>query len=163
MQKILKHGFTLIELLVVISVIGILTALITTNFVEARNRAHDTRAKTNLAQLKIALHSFYINYQRYPETDIGVYLKGCGPTGIDRCTTSFTAGDVIYLDKLPKTGNFNDFFYYGCTDGDDFRVKVTLKNASDADLAESQANCPASSCGGVSPYGTLDYVVCGSQ
>ena len=163
MQKILKHGFTLIELLVVISIVGILSALITTNFVDARNRAYDAKSKNNLIQLKTALHSYYIKHQVYPDTDLGIYFKACGTDGNERCADSFSSAGTIYLDNLPKNGNFNAFLYYGCPGGDDFRIKVSLKNKSDPDIAESHLNCPHSSCSGVSPYGTLDYVVCGSQ
>lgn len=154
-----KLGFTLIELLIVISIIGILAALLATNFVAARSRAYDAKGKTDLSQLKSALHSYYANYHQYPPNNSppGYGFKGCYAGGINLCGTSFTADSVEYLSKLPSSFN-----YYSCSSGDDFRLKVTLSNKSDTDIAQSKLACPASSCG-LSPYGPTDFVVCGSQ
>lgn len=165
-----KLGFTLIELLIVISIIGVLAALLTTNFVAGRDRAYDAKAKGDLQSIKTALHSYYINYHKYP--DNGSYVgnplfKGCGATGTTACTASspFAANNIEYLSKLPTSYN-----YYQCSGGDDFRLKVTLKNKSDADIAQSKLNCPDTTCGGVSPV-TLnyaaptkyEYILCGTQ
>jgi type II secretion system protein G len=162
----MKKGFTLIELLIVIVIMGIVTALITTNLVGARNRAYDAKAKGDLASLKNALHSYYIDFRVYPAFDMGIYLPGCGPTGTSRCPSagaySFSAGTKTYMDKLPTSFN-----YYRCNGGDDFRLKKTLSNASDSDIAESQRNCPCDSCGDKTcaqlNYGANEIIMCGSQ
>lgn len=156
-----KSGFTLIELLIVIVIIGILAAFISTNLVGGRQRASDTQKKTNLNQLKLALHSYYATYHHYPGGPNGLAFNGCGLDGATTCVSgaSFTADGVEYLSKLPS-----DFRYYQCMDGDDFRLKTTLTNASDIDIAESQSRCPAASCerpGGLLSFSpTIDYVLC---
>lgn len=170
----LKHGFTLIEILVVIVIIGILSVIVTTNFVGARERAQDSQKKSNLNQLKIALRSYYAQHKTFPASTggsgvSGMSIFGCGATGTSLCGDSFTEGNppnnIEYLPKFAKSGNFYEFRYYQCTGGDDFRATVSLSNKSDPDIAESKLKCPASSCAGptLSYDGASDkitYVLC---
>ncbi len=158
-----KKGFTLIELLIVITIMGILAALISTNLFGARERAQDSQKKSNLEQLKTALHSYYANYRNFPASTNGMTIFGCGVNGTSQCTDSFTAGGVEYLNKFAKSGSFYEFRYYQCNGGDDFRLKINLTNASDPEILESQANCPANICVGQSlSFGSTDYVLCGN-
>jgi len=161
-----KNGFTLIELLIVIVIIGILAALITTNLFGARERAGDNQKKTNLNQLKIALQLYYTNYRSYPPNGnpLGFSFNACGEDGISTCSqsTSFTANNVEYLSKIPRNGNQYAFKYYSCNNGDDFRLKTELVNASDQDISESQLRCPLDSCGLQITYKPNDYVICGN-
>lgn len=162
----MKKGFSLIELLVVIAIMALLIGLAVPNFLGARERARDTRRKTELAQLKTALRLYYNDYNTYPATDTGVYLKACGSAGGSRCpvcaSAEFAAGGAdgcgtTYMRSLPKIGTTSTYKYYQCTGGDDFRLKSTLENASDADVTASQSRCPAG-CG--TTYSALDYVLC---
>jgi len=149
----MKKGFTLIEILVVIVIIGILSVIVTTNFVGARERAQDSQKKSNLNQLKIALRSYYAQHKAFPGSTNGLVINGCGATGTSACGDSFTEGNIEYLPKFAKSGNFYEFRYYQCTGGDDFRATVSLSNKSDPDVAESKLKCPTSSCAGT----TLSY------
>lgn len=154
-----KNGFTLIELLIVIVIIGILAAIVVANFYGARQRALDSQKKSRLNQLSIALQSFYANYHKYPWStqNNGINFYACGTGGTQLCTTSFTADNIEYMGKLPKTvSGQNDFRYYVCLSGDDYRLKINLSNSSDLDILESQAKCPP--CG--TTYGATDYVLC---
>lgn len=158
-----KKGFTLIELLIVITIMGILAALISTNLFGARERALDSQKKSNLQQVKTALHSYYANYRKFPASTNGMTIYGCGANGTSQCTDSFTAAGVEYLNKFAKSGSFYAFRYYSCSDVDDFRLKINLTNASDPEILESQANCPANTCVGQSlSFGSTDYILCGN-
>lgn len=164
-----RRGFTLIELLVVISIIGVLATLIIANLNEARGRARDLRLKQNSAQLKTALQLYYGDFKGFPATGNGLAFNACGATGTSACTPGgvFSAGSgpTIYLNQLVQSGSYFEFKYYPCNTGDSYRIKVTLENASDADLATSQARCPNATCtlpGGstLGAYAATEYIAC---
>jgi len=133
-KQIFNSGFTLIELLVVISIIGVLTALLLSNFVGIRGRAKDTQLKGDLKQLQVAMRLYYNDNQSYP---IGSSITSCGGAV---CTAgdefNSAAGGTIYMKSMPV---FN--VYSGAADGESFYIGVTLSNASDADIAGSVAEC----------------------
>lgn len=160
------RGFTLVEMLVVISIIAVIVALSLPNYLGARERARDTKRKSELAQMKAALRLYYNDYKQYPDSDLGIYIKGCGTAGTTRCNASsaFSAGpagnETIYMRLLPP-GYASEYFYNRNparpSDTDDFLLKVALDNASDPDIATSQSRCGVTGLAGI---GTKDYVVC---
>jgi general secretion pathway protein G len=162
----LKKGFTLIELLIVIVIIGILAGLVVTNLVGGRERAQDSSKKRNLEQLKISLHLYYTDFGHFPNSpqNNGANFYACGEPGTALCSSTFTANNKEYMGKLPKNQNGqNNFSYYPCGDGEDFRLTVNLANASDPDATESQSRCPADTCVGQTlSFDPTDYVLCGN-
>ena len=162
-QKSNNKAFTLIELLVVISILGVLATLVVTNLNEARARARDSAKKQRLSQLKSALQLYYNDFMRYPATGNGLVFNACGAAGTTACTPGgvFSAGSgpTVYLNQLVQSGSYFEFKYYPCSSGDAYRVKVTLENASDGDLATSQTRCPAAACS-LGAYSATDYIIC---
>lgn len=161
----LTSGFTLIELLVVIFIIGILAVLIVSNLQGARQRARDTKRKSEANNFKTALRLYYNDYQNYPvETWGGARIAACGQNGDTMCpvcdTAYFAAGgsdgcQTIYMKNIDSIES--TFRYYQCPGGDDFRLKVDLENLSDAAIAASQTHCPAA-CGAT--YSSNEYILC---
>jgi len=153
-----QAGFSLVELLVVIFIIGILAALLVTNLAGARDRAEDSKAKANLAELKKALRIYYNDYQSYPAASSGS-IAGCGAAGTSVCSSgifSNDSDDTVYMRDLPE-----DFAYY--SDGDEeFLLVAEINNASDQDIATSQSVCsPASRVYYTDgPISATEYVVC---
>lgn len=161
-------GFSLIELLIVISVFGILAGFLLSNLSDARMRARDSRAKSELNSIKQAL-SLYLNvYNLYPASDSSNSLYGCGVDGTDSCpvcdSADFAAGGAdgcnnIFMSKITQESTGKFFFNYSsCTSGESYRLTYQLENKSDPEISESQARCPASTCGLI--YTDTDYVVC---
>ena len=60
-----EQGFTLIELLVVILIIGILAAIAIPSFLNQREKAQDTDAKTTARTAQTAAESIYVETQSY--------------------------------------------------------------------------------------------------
>jgi prepilin-type N-terminal cleavage/methylation domain-containing protein/prepilin-type processing-associated H-X9-DG protein len=59
-------GFTIVELLVVIAILGILMALLLSAIQSARETARRNSCASNLHQIGVALHSFYVANRRFP-------------------------------------------------------------------------------------------------
>lgn len=159
-------GFSLIELLVVISIIGLLSGLMITNLVGARARARDARLKGELDSVKKALALYQVQYGAYPGGTNGLAFNGCGPAGNAPCpycsTSDFAAGGAdgcgtSFMQHITRSGSYFFFRYYQCSGGLDYRLKASLENLSDQEIALSQQRCPAAGC---ASYGPTDYVVC---
>lgn len=169
----MKRGFTLIELLVVIAVIATVIAFAVPNFLGARQRAGDSKKKSEMQQLKQALRLYYNDYNKYPSDSGGpIYniIKGCGASGTGNCACStsldFAAGgagcDVVYMKKFPSDFGTSMYYYRLGTNTDDFCLKVPLDNASDPEIAKSQTKCGAAVVGGAcyQKASGSDYAVC---
>lgn len=71
-----EKGFTLIELLVVVAIIGILSSVVISYLSEVRAKARDSRRKSDLNQIKIALSMYFNEKGNYIESG-----SGCGSYG----------------------------------------------------------------------------------
>jgi len=156
----MKRGFTLIELLVVVSIIGVLTAIILPNMVSMRERAKDSRTKSNLDELKTALRLYYNDYQSYPTDNGAGKMMGCGTDGNELCSPdgAFTAGVQTYMKQLPSS-----FYYEQIDSGDGFLIYVVLNNLSDSEVdTATVVGESGQRCGQTTPKAEGAYYVCSS-
>lgn len=130
-----KTGFTLIELLVVIAIIGVLTAVLLVNLVGIRERAADTKKKSDLTQMKSALRLYYNDTQSYPGSS-GSSIVACNGVACSVGDEMNDASGTVYIKSVP------DYSFYSVTgDGEGYAVGVLLTNLSDQEAINSATKC----------------------
>lgn len=100
------RAFTLIELLVVIMIIGLLTALATTSYINAQRSARDNSRKTGVSAIATAVETFYQSKHRFPGL-IGTEGAANIPQASDR-TTSWAG--CLAIDA--PGGSYSSVEYY---------------------------------------------------
>ena len=130
----IRVGFTLIELLIVIVIIGALAAIFFANYLGVQQRARDSKRKSDLKQIQLALE--LIN------SDTGSYPYSLYPVGGD-CPTSSSlrAGTpaVTYMAKIPCDPSSITYIflppgnYYYYSDGSTYTLRSCIENTNDLD------------------------------
>lgn len=168
MKNLLKRGFTLIELLIVIAIVGILTALITTNLSGARSRARDTRRKSDLRTIAQSLRLYYNDAKQFPEGIAPDYaIIGCGTIAIPLVCSwggTFATDSSTYSNSLPTDPSSSstaviNYQYYSPSD-DAFLLVTSLENASDPDITATQLSCTTLYTSFAGEKTTTDYRIC---
>ncbi len=121
----MKKGFTLVELVIVIVILGILSALITGNFITSLKKGRDTKRKADLEQTQKALELYYEDKRTYPTFDI------FANSGYKLCETkiaSLCGSEKVYMQKLPDDPTPGKDYQYVTTAGADYKLFSCLEN-----------------------------------
>lgn len=123
-------GFTLIELLVSISIIAILTALLTANFIGARQRGRDGQRKANLYNMQSALELYRSDNGTYPlDSD----FPACG-------SPLQGTGGAIYMKEVPCDPSTGSSFKYISADGSTYTMYACLENEQDSGVSKDSGD-----------------------
>jgi type II secretion system protein G len=140
----LKSGFTLVELLVVISIMGILTVITASNFVEAQKKSRDTKRKADLASISNALNMYYNDFGKFPGELNEVQIKGgLGMNKLVQNGGEFTTTDGnIYMKEVPneKSTGVTKYTYFVGGTGKSFRLWANLENDKDKCFQKGTSN-----------------------
>lgn len=102
-KRLARKGFTLIELMVVVAIIGILSAIVVSNFASARAQSRDAKRLSDVSQLQLALEHYFDINNSYPAA-----------------LSQLTAGGTTeYINTVPTDSNGASYTYvaFGTTAG----------------------------------------------
>lgn len=95
-----NKGFSLVELMVVIAIIGILTAIVTTNFSQSKAKSRDAKRVSDLAQIQLALELAFDRCRVYPSTPLVVINPVCSGRPLSD-----------FISVIPRDSNGSEYFY----------------------------------------------------
>ena len=122
-----EKGFTLLELMIVIVILGVLTTLISGNFLNSLKRGRDTRRKADLQNVQKALELFYEDKKTYPTFNIfGADGALCETQVSSNCASS----EKVYMQKIP-VDSMGACEYLYVSDGTQYQLYSTIENAED--------------------------------
>ncbi len=136
-----QKGFTLIELLVVVAIIGILSTLLTANFIGVRQRSRDSERKSNLRQIQSALELYRADTGNYPTA-----IPNC-PSGSPKSLMSPDCVTSVYMQTVPKDPGGTSYTY--SSNGTTYSIVACLENSNDSEKDSVNKNPP---CDGVNGF-----------
>lgn len=150
-----SKGFTLVEVMVVITIIGILVAIVTINFNDARMQARDKIRKSGLQSLQVALEAYKVQNGEYPPQGCGVTngtFTGPGPhPGWGTACSEYVAGLVPdFIAVLPTDPTMEQeigkgFIYLTNADQTVYKLMVhrSVESTFVASFEDEFSRCPA--------------------
>ncbi len=139
-MKINQKAFTLMELMVVIAILGVLTTLMTGNFLTSIKRSRDAQRRNDLTAIQRALEMYYEDNKGYPATASVVFGSAfCHPAG---CTTK------TYMQKLPNDPISGRVYQYVSGITSTYAIYACLENKQSIVTAYTGAAefCTPTSC-----------------
>ena len=136
-----NYAFTLIELIIVIAILGILSSLISGNFITSLKKGRDTKRKNDLDQVQKALEMYYEDNNEYPAT---VPFPGelCHPTG--GCSTQ------NYMFNIPQDPKTDYTYFYESSDQTYYKIYSYIENDQDEGPGVNQVgygvSCGSDNC-----------------
>lgn len=118
-------GLTFVELIIIITILAILSALITPNFINSLKKGRDARRKSDLNQIQKALEMYYEDNNTYPLTSMISFGEGnkiCHPRGCDT---------KIYMESVPNDPISNYTYVYQSNDGSSYKLYSCIENSQD--------------------------------
>jgi len=131
------------ELLVVIVLLGFLIAMGMASFKSSQTKSRDSRRKSDLGHIMVALEAYHNDRGRYPlaSPDTEGKLMGCAAAGAEECTWNGQFSDsvgTIYMVSLSKDPSIGRRYYYAAAgNGTWYQLYARLENTEDANVVQT--------------------------
>jgi prepilin-type N-terminal cleavage/methylation domain-containing protein len=160
MFKSKQSGFTLIEMIVVVAIIATIMSIVVALVGDARAKARDTKRRTDLSQIQVALELYRNEHGTFQVSGAGYLGGGQGWLSYENGSTYGTAVTRVlhnegYLpqpiieDPLQSPG----YMIYVCNGGQSYALSATLEFPTDRDIDDIQTSCNGTGAG--SSYDTF--------
>ncbi|MFH1956704.1 MAG: prepilin-type N-terminal cleavage/methylation domain-containing protein [Patescibacteria group bacterium] len=128
-MKFKNKGFTIIELMVVVAIIGILAALITISFSDAKAKSRDSRRMEDLKSISNALNLYYSQNHRFPDTG-GSDVELDGTVVNDSVSPELVANNSMPAPIRDPLSPGTDYVYNSPSGGLDYTITFCLETNS---------------------------------
>ncbi len=126
----LQKGFTLIEVMITVAIIGLLTSVVAVSVGSVREKARDTRRKSDVDQIRKSLEIYFSDHDKYPSTGGNwVILNGVD----DLLTPELVPKYLELMPSDPKNTDQLPFVYKYASDGGHFALDASLEGDSKDD------------------------------
>lgn len=137
-----ERGFTLMELLIVIVLLGFLIAMGMASFKSSQTKSRDSRRKSDLHQIMIALETYFNDKGRYPSDSADGKIMGCGTGDSQECPWGGQFSDAngtIYMVTLPDDPGLGKRYFYDVSGAlrTTYQLYARLENKEDISVAKS--------------------------
>ncbi|MCL2640902.1 MAG: type II secretion system major pseudopilin GspG [Phycisphaerales bacterium] len=102
-----SQGFTLIELLLVLIILAVLAGIATPMYLNQSGKAKTQATTAGISNIKTALNSFYMEFDRFPTTDEGLEALINPPL----TRNGEELGSYLDMDVAPRDGWDQPFMY----------------------------------------------------
>ena len=107
MKNVIVRGFTILELLLVLAILAVLAGIVASRFAGQSQAAKVKAAKTQLANLNLALNRFEIDLGRFPTTSEGLRVLVEKPSdGAKAWQGPYLDGNAIPQDQWSGDWNY---------------------------------------------------------
>jgi len=102
-----RRGFTMVELMAVLIILGLLMAVVVSNFGGQVTKGRINTTKASLRLLHNAVNQFHMDTGRYPAEDEGLRVLIEPPVD----AKNYPAGGYLETTDIPTDGWGNEFIY----------------------------------------------------
>jgi type IV pilus assembly protein PilA len=136
-----EKGFTLIELLVVILIIGILAAIALPAFLNQREKAQDSAAKSDVRTAQTAMETFYTDHQSYANATSDP--TGANANSLENIEPALKNANVLTVSPNAAGDGYTISVKSKGSDGTVFSITNTAGSVSRSCDQKGKGGCPS--------------------
>jgi len=119
----MNRGFSLIEILLVMAILAIISTISSISFSSIRNKAEDSKRKTEIGEIRSALEQYKSINNRYPTPNVTITM------GMPFGSEGLSDTNNTYMNKIPQDPDYPvKSYFYESVDGSDYILRSELNS-----------------------------------